>query len=162
MVSLHVVAMKTCDTLVDVSVCGLAAGSEHDVLDSSVRRWSAVYSSLMAVVVAPLAEPARADCTAKRSRSGVRKQVLMEPNSDLATEPTKVANVSVAMGVVMHSHVSIEIPWKAECTTADRAQIRLLARVNLFVGGQLGQERKCLIASAATMRSFWSCPVRDE
>ena len=90
MVSLHVVAMKTRVTLVDVSVCGLAAGSEHDVLDSSVRRWSAVYSSLMAVVVAPLAEPARADCTAKRSRSGVRKQVLMEPNSDLQPNPQKL------------------------------------------------------------------------
>ena len=96
-------------------------------------------------------------------RPGVGKQVLTEPIPELATEPTNVANVSVAVGVVMHSHVWMKIPRKAECTTADQAQIRLHAQVNRLVGGQLGKERECLIASAEAVRSplekflIWSC-----
>ena len=91
----------------------------------------------MAVVVVPLAEPARADSTAERSRSVVSQYVLTELCPDLATKSTHVSNISVAVVVVMHSHVSIEIPYKSECTPADRAHIRFLARVNSLVGHQL-------------------------
>ena len=137
--------------------------SFRTVLDGGVRRRSAVYTSRMAFVIVPLAKSARADSSAERSRSGVKHYMLTEPRPDLTTKTTHVANISFAVVVVMHSHVFTEIPHKSECTTADRAHIRFLARVNSLVGRQLWKEVKCLFASAAAVIMnflIWFCKRR--
>ena len=110
-------------------------------------RASAVYSSLMAVVVVPFAEPARADWAAERSRPGVGKRVLTEPNPDLATEPT----TSQTYRLRWVSSCIRMCGWKFQEKPNARLQIR--HRYGFTPKWTVWWERECFIASAAAVRS---------